>query len=89
MNFRWQDDVQFAYDQDPRFIQPAYGIADFKLGATFAGGRYDVSVIVKNAFDKQYVSNVIAQGAAGGGAIANAIPRDFGRYVGAELSVRL
>jgi iron complex outermembrane receptor protein len=89
MNFRWQDDVQFAYDQDPRFIQPAYGIADFKLGATFAGGRYDVSVIVKNAFDKQYVSNVIAQGAAGGGAIANAIPRDFRRYVGAELSVRL
>jgi iron complex outermembrane receptor protein len=89
VNWRWQDDVQFAYEQDPRFIQRAYGIADFKLGASFAGGRYEASVFVKNAFDQQYVSNVIGQGAAGGGAIANAIPRDFRRYFGAELSVRL
>ena len=89
MNFRWQDDVQFAYDQDPRFIQRAYGIADFKLGVSLAGGRYEASAFVKNAFDKQYVSNVIAQGSAGGGAIANAIPRDFHRYFGAEFSVRL
>jgi Outer membrane receptor proteins, mostly Fe transport len=88
MNFRWQDDVQFAYDQDPRFIQRAYGIADFKLGALFAGGRYELSAFVRNAFDQQYVSNVIAQGLAGGGAIANAIPRDFRRYFGAGLSVR-
>ncbi|MGB8694642.1 MAG: TonB-dependent receptor, partial [Steroidobacteraceae bacterium] len=89
INFRWQDDVQFAYDQDPRFKQRAYGIADFKLGASFAGGRYEASVFVRNAFDRQYVSNVIGQGAAGGGAIANTIPRDFRRYLGVELSVRL
>lgn len=89
INFRWQDDVQFAYDQDPRFMQQAYGIADFKLGVSFAGGRYEASAFVKNAFDKRYVSNVIAQGPAGGGAIANAIPRDFRRYFGAEFSVRL
>lgn len=88
VNYRWQDDVQFAYDQDPRFIQRAYGIADCKVGASFAGGRYEASAFVKNAFDKQYVANVIAQGAAGGGAIANAIPRDFHRYFGAELSVK-
>jgi iron complex outermembrane receptor protein len=88
MNYRWQDDVQFAYDQDPRFIQHAYGIADFKIGASFAHGRYAASAFVKNAFDKQYVANVIAQGAAGGGAVANAIPRDFRRYLGAELLLR-
>lgn len=88
VNYRWQDDVQFAYDQDPRFIQRAYGIADFKLGASFADGRYEASAFVRNAFDQQYVANVIAQGAAGGGAIANAIPRDFHRYVGAELSLK-
>ena len=34
VNFRWQSEVQFSYDQDPRFIQPAYGIADFKLDPT-------------------------------------------------------
>lgn len=89
VNFRWQDDVQFAYDQDPRFVQQAYGIADFRLGVSFAGGRYEASAFVKNAFDKGYVSNVIGQGPAGGGAIANAIPRDFRRYFGAELSMRL
>jgi iron complex outermembrane receptor protein len=88
INFRWQDDVQFAYDQDPRFIQQAYGIADFKLGASIAAGRYDVSAFVKNAFDQQYVSNVVGQGPAGGGAIVNAIPRDFHRYFGVELAVR-
>ena len=89
INFRWQDDVQFAYDQDPRFIQQAYGIADLTLGMSFAGGRYEASAFVKNAFDQQYVSNVIGQGPAGGGAIVNAIPRDFHRYLGVELAVRL
>jgi iron complex outermembrane receptor protein len=88
INFRWQDDVQFAYDQDPRFNQRAYGIADFKVGASIADGRYDVSAFVKNAFDQQYVSNVVGQGPAGGGAIVNAIPRDFHRYFGIELSAR-
>lgn len=89
VDFRWQSDVQFAYDQDPRFVQRAYGIADFKFGAFFAGGRYESSAFVKNPFDKQYISNVIGQGAAGGGAIVNAIPRDFGRYFGVEFSVKL
>jgi Outer membrane receptor proteins, mostly Fe transport len=88
VNYRWQDDVQFAYDQDPRFIQQAYGIADFKVGVSFAHARYEASAFVRNAFDKQYVANVIAQGAAGGGAVANAIPRDFRRYMGAELLVK-
>ena len=88
VNYRWQDLVQFAYDQDPRFIQQAYGIADFKVGASFAHGRYEASAFVRNAFDQRYVANVIAQGAAGGGAIANAIPRDFRRYLGAELLVK-
>ena len=89
INFRWQSEVQFAYDQDPRFTQGAYGIADFKVGLSFAGGHYEVSAFVDNAFDKQYVSNVIGQGGAGGGAIVNAIPRDFRRYFGAEFSLRL
>ncbi len=88
INFRWQDDVQFAYDQDPRFNQRAYGVADLTLGMSFAGGRYEASAFVKNAFDQQYVSNVIGQGPAGGGAIVNAIPRDFRRYFGVELMAR-
>ncbi|HZF16173.1 MAG TPA: TonB-dependent receptor [Steroidobacteraceae bacterium] len=88
INFRWQDDVQFAYDQNPRFMQPAYGITDLTLGVTFAGGRYEASAFLKNAFDQQYVSNVVAQGAAGGGAIVNAVPRDFRRFIGVELAAR-
>jgi len=75
INFRWQDDVQFAYDQNPRFMQPAYGITDLTLGVDVCGGRYEASAFLKNAFDQQYVSNVVAQGAAGGGAIVNAVPR--------------
>jgi iron complex outermembrane receptor protein len=89
VSFRWQSEVQFSYDQDPRFVQHSYGIADVKLGLSFGGGRYDLAAFVKNAFDKRYVANVIAQGSAGGGAIVNAIPRDFDRYFGAEFSMRL
>lgn len=88
-NFRWQSAVQFAYDQDPRFVQRAYGIANFKAGALLAAGHYDVSIFVNNMFNTHYVSNVIAQGAAGGGAVVNAIPRDFERYFGAEFYLRL
>lgn len=89
LNFRWQDRVQFAYDQDPRLTQRAYGIADFKFGMSFAAGRCELSAFVRNAFDQRYVSNVIGQGPAGGGAVVNVIPRDFRRYFGAELSLRL
>jgi len=88
-NVRWQSAVQFAYDQDPRFVQRTYGITNFKTGALLSAGRYDVSIFVNNAFNTHYVSNVIAQGAAGGGAVVNAIPRDFERYFGAELNFRL
>lgn len=88
VNYRWQDDVQFAYNQDPRFIQPSYGIADFKVGANFGDGRFEVAAFVRNAFDKQYVANVNGQSGAGGGAVTQTIPRDFRRFFGGEFSVR-
>lgn len=88
VNYRWQDDVQFAYNQDPRFIQPSYGIADFKIGANFDNERFSISAFVKNAFDKQYVANINGQSGSGGGAITQSIPRDYSRYFGGELSVR-
>lgn len=88
-DYRWQDDVLFDMSQNPNMIQKAYGVADFSLGATFGEGRYDASVFVKNAFDKQYVSSIAVNGGIGGGnAYAQNIPRDFNRYFGAAFRAK-
>lgn len=88
VNSRWQDEVQFAYNQDPRFKQPSYGIVDLKVGASLSDERYEVAFFVKNLTDEQYVSNVFGMSGSGGGAITNILARDFHRYFGGEVSVK-
>jgi iron complex outermembrane receptor protein len=91
---RWQDDVNFALNQDPRTIQKAYSVADLTLGVTANDGRYKLTAFANNLFDKRY-----AQGLGNGtsGYSNPAIPtaagrtwfpgRDAFRYFGARLDV--
>ena len=88
VDFHWQSEVQFAYDQIPLFIQHAYGIADFKLGGSFARGRYEASVFVNDAFDQHYGLNVIGQGAAGGARSSTQL-RGTSQVSWRQFSVRL
>jgi iron complex outermembrane receptor protein len=91
--YRWQDDVNFNLNQDPRTVQKAYGIADFSIGINDNNGHYKVTAFVDNAFDKRY-ANSIGNTTAGFSGVPGALgstwslPRDAFRYFGARFDVR-
>jgi len=90
--YRWQDEVNFQLNQDPRTVQKAYGIADFSIGINDNNDHYKVTVFVDNAFDKRY-ANSIGNGTAGFSGVVGALgsswslPRDAFRYFGARVDV--
>ncbi|MGZ3312714.1 MAG: TonB-dependent receptor [Caulobacteraceae bacterium] len=45
-------------DDSPYGRIPAYGVTNVRVGATFAEGKYDVSVWANNAFDVRYFQNL-------------------------------
>lgn len=57
-NWSWRDKTQTQQNQDPRKVQPAYGLFDGSIGATSERG-WTVSVWVKNLFDKNYTTVII------------------------------
>jgi iron complex outermembrane receptor protein len=92
VNYRWQDEVNFALSQDPRQIQDAYGIADLTLGVKDRDGRYKLTGFVNNAFDERYAVG-IGNGTSGFSGVPGAlgsswsIPRSAFRYFGARVDV--
>ncbi|HEY0504977.1 MAG TPA: TonB-dependent receptor [Lysobacter sp.] len=88
-DWRWQDEVVFDISQNPNLRQGPYGIADLSAGLLFGAGRYDLSVFVKNVFDRTYAAGMMAVGTAGGAnAYAHQLPRDFHRYAGLSLRMQ-
>jgi iron complex outermembrane receptor protein len=88
-DWRWQSETLFDLAQNPLQRQTSYGVFDASVGATLEDGRFDISLFAKNLFDKQYVANITAVGAAGGAnAYAQQLPRDFNRYFGASFRAR-
>jgi len=69
-------------DDGPYGKIPAYGLASFRIGATFGGGRYDASVWIDNAFDKTYYQNLNASAITGAATYGYSgqlgTPRTFG-----------
>ena len=90
--YRHQTDVNFTLSNDPRTVQPAYGIADFTLGINDNHDHYKVTLFVDNAFDKRYAVG-IGDGTAGFSGITGALgsswtpPRDAFRYFGGRVDV--
>ena len=82
--------AQYAYrssaygtvDDGPYGVIPAYGLANFRLGATFADGRYDLSAWVNNAFGARYFQNLATNSIVGAASFAFAgqpgVPRTAG-----------
>jgi len=87
-----QSAVNFTLSNDPRTVQPAYGIADFTLGINDNHDHYKVTVFVDNAFDKRYAVG-LGDGTAGFSGITGALgsswtpPRDAFRYFGGRVDV--
>lgn len=56
--YRWQDDINFSLSQDPRTIQPAFGILDLSMGVTSKDAKYKLTLFVNNVFDKHYAQGL-------------------------------
>jgi iron complex outermembrane receptor protein len=69
-------------DDGPYTVIPGYGIAQFRVGAVFKQGKYDLSAWVENAFDKKYYLNLSTTSIVGASAFAYAgqigAPRTYG-----------
>jgi len=56
--YNWRDAVVYGGDLNPATRQPAFGVANFRAGLTFADGKYELSGFVENAFDKSYALRI-------------------------------
>ncbi|WP_157223664.1 TonB-dependent receptor [Caulobacter sp. AP07] len=90
---RWQDDINFSLNQDPRTVQKAYSIVDMNLGIADREGKYKLTAFANNLFDKRYAQG-LGNGTSGysaPGVVAQGktwFPgRDAFRYFGARLDV--
>ena len=83
-NYRWQDEVQFALEQDPLTIQDAYGILNMSVGVRTPDNGVQATLFVRNLTDETYTANIFRD-AVVEGAVSQYIPRDAERYFGGSL----
>jgi len=76
-------------DDGPYTRIPGYGIAEFRVGAVFKQGKYDLSAWVENAFDKKYYLNLSTTSIVGASPFAFAGQLGAPRTYGATLRVIL
>jgi iron complex outermembrane receptor protein len=94
-NYTWTDQTLFTNLADANNLasiwrRPAFGVANAALNITAPGENVTLGIYVKNLFDKHYVAGLrrISGSVGGAGAVAQALPRDFDRYVGATLTFK-
>ena len=91
---RWQDDINFSLNQDPRTVQKAYSVTDLNVGIADREGKYKLTAFANNLLDKRYAQG-LGNGTSGysNPAIPTAVGRtwfpgrDAFRYFGARLDV--
>ena len=85
----YQSKVNYLLSQDPRTVQPGYGILNLTVGIRQPDKHYEVALFVNNMFDKQYYVNFADSFSNYGSHIATQayLPRDFRRYAGIRASV--
>ena len=71
-----------AVDDGPLTVIPAYSLVNFRAGAVFADGRYDLSFWLSNALNQKYFLSMSTDSVPGAGTFAFAgqpgAPRTFG-----------
>lgn len=92
-NYTWTGKTLFtnlndATNPNSPWIRPSFGVANMAINLSAPESRYRLSVYVKNLFNEHYVASLrrISGSVGGAGAVAQALPRDFDRYVGATLT---
>jgi hypothetical protein len=91
-NYTWTSETLFSNLADAAkpssvWMRPSYGIANASVTVRDPSDRYRVTLFVKNLGDKHYVDGLrrISGSVGGAGAVAQSLPRDFDRYIGADL----
>jgi len=92
-NYTWTSNTLFTNLADANNLasiwrRPSFGVANAAINISMPDDRVKLGIYVKNLFDKQYVAGLrrISGSVGGAGAVAQALPRDFDRYVGASLT---
>lgn len=93
-NYTWTGETLFtnladATNPNSIWIRDSFGVANAAINITTPGDRVKLGLYVKNLFNKHYVASLrrISGSVGGAGAVAQALPRDFDRYVGANLTI--
>ena len=60
-NIKYQSDIITNIIQDPDFAAPAFTVVDLGFGITDKKGRYKLSLMANNLFDRQYSTNGFGQ----------------------------
>ncbi len=82
---RWQSELNYALNGDPRARQGSYAIVNLAVGIEADDGSYSASVFVNNVFDQFYATNIFGDPLFGNsGVTSQYVPRDFARYFGAR-----
>lgn len=84
---RWQSEVNYSLNGDPRATQGDYAIINLAVGFEAEDGSFDASVFVNNVFDQFYATNIFGDPLYGG-VVSHYVPRDFSRYFGVRAGVR-
>ena len=100
-NYKYQSEMMTTITQDPAFHVPSFSITDIGFGMRDRGGRYKLSFLVNNVFDKHYATTGFAGTPTFRGAtnapvstvantgVATWVPaRDAFRYVSLRLDVK-
>ena len=74
-------------DDSPYSCINPYALANFRVGAAFGNGRYDLSAWVNNAFDKKYFQNLSTTAIVGASPFAYAGQLGTPRTGGATFRV--
>jgi iron complex outermembrane receptor protein len=87
--YAYRSNMYGTVDDGPYGRIPGYGLAEFRIGAAFKQGKYDLSAWVENAFDKKYYLNLTTNQIVGASPFAFAgqlgAPRTYGLTLRAVL----
>lgn len=86
--FSYRSSTFGTIDDGPYSRIDAYTLVNFRIGASFAGGRFDLSGWINNAFDKKYFQNLLTTSIVGSSPFAFAGQLGTPRTVGATLRAR-
>ena len=86
-SYRWQDEVQYQTNNNPRSLGDSYGVADMSFGIEAEDGRYQVQFFVKNLFDEFFVAVLNGESQLLGIDNGHIIGYDYERRIGVSARI--